>query len=194
MDEYHISLFIQTGIFCLVAFWITGCLFQFPTKGKKSDAPKKKPVVLPTLVKIIRWQRWWFIWGYRRRRWLFKWVFFPLLGLWLVWDVSAEMVFYRMFVVFVMFLFSLTWKRRWQKLKGRQQQVAHLPPRRGYVLGSWQEDQAKHETTNTHQESSPDWGATGNPTLDPHLGDQRLPQGRGKYARVLGLWQRLRQK
>lgn len=118
----------------------------------------------------------------------------PFLAYLLFWDIPGEILFYRVFVCGTLWSFRVVWQKQYRKLKGKQQQIAHLPPRRPYVSGTWQESPARIVATSESQEHADLGGDTVPEAVEGQADLQRLPRACSIHARVLGYWQRIRQK
>ena len=144
MYEHDLAVFfLYYALPVLLTYRILTWLNTSPGTKKKEQTDKntrpKKSYLWPTLWRIVRWMM---VLAWRKRRPFFKWWSLPLVCLYLGWTMPIEIMVYRLVVIELVVLFVFVWVKRYQALKGKQQEVASLPPRRGYVFGKWQEDTA----------------------------------------------------
>jgi hypothetical protein len=144
MYEHQLAVFLlQYALPVLLTYRVLTWLSTSKGKDKQEQTAKntrpKKSYLWPTLWRSVRWM---LVMAWRKKRPLAIWWVPSLIGLYLVWNMPTEVIFYRVFVWGTLFLFCCAWVRRYKAIKGKQQEVASLPPRSGYVFGTWQEDAA----------------------------------------------------
>ena len=189
MYEHELAVFfLYYALPVLLTYRVLTWLSTSPGKKKKEHTDKttrpKQSYLWPSLWRIVRWMM---VMAWRKKRPLTIWWVPSLIGLYLVWNMPTEVIVYRVFVWSTLLLFCFAWIRRYKVLKGRQQEVASLPPRRGYVFGKWQEDSATDRASTYSAKHASVWRRIVAAPVSTQARDKRLPEEGALDARDVDL-------